>query len=92
MTTIKTVRLGYDIGLWSDYDWEPAPRAPRIHFPNRVRAHRQGIQIAREEIAYFRQRLDAIGKEIQAEQSLAQFRQEFDRLQAKVRAVLGITI
>lgn len=72
-----------------DLDWEPAPR---IHFPNRVRAHRQGLQIAREEFAFLRQRLDAIGVEIQAEQSLEQFRQELDGLQAEVRALLKVTL
>jgi hypothetical protein len=71
-------------------DWSPAPPVPRLHFPNRVIAHRQGVRIAREELAFLRQRLDAIGEEIQAEQNLEQFRQEFDSLQARVRAALGV--
>lgn len=72
-----------------DLDWEPAPR---IHFPNRVRAHRQGLQIAREELGYLRERLAAIGDEIQSEQRLAQFRQELDGLQGKVRELLVVTL
>jgi hypothetical protein len=75
-----------------DLDWEPAPPVPRIHFPNRVVAHRQGQRIAAEELAYLRVRLAALGDEIQAEQSLQSFRQELDALQGTVRQLLGVTL
>jgi hypothetical protein len=86
-----TMHLPLDVDVL-DLDWEPAPRAPRVHFPNRVIAHRQGQRIAREELAFLRERLAAIGDEIQSEQRLAQFRQELDGLQGKVRELLGVNL
>jgi hypothetical protein len=73
-----------------DYEWTPLPK--RKHFPLKVRAHRVGLKIAAEELAFMRQRLAAIGAEIQAEQSLEHFRQELDGLQGKVRELLGVTL
>jgi hypothetical protein len=73
-----------------DYVWTPLPK--RKHAPLKVRAHRVGLKIAAEELAYLRTRLDAIGDEIKAEQNLEQFRQELDGLQAEVRELLGVTL
>lgn len=79
-----------DIESMLDYEWTPLPK--RKHFPLKVRAHRVGLKIAAEELSYLRQRLNAIGDEIQAEQSLEQFRQECDRLQGKVRELLKVKL
>ena len=48
-------------------------------------------RLAREILGDYRKRLDAIGREIKAEQRLQSFREECDRLQAKVRQLLGVT-
>lgn len=80
-----------------DYDWFPVPKPPKKskrahHFPNRVRAHRQGLQIAREELSFMRARLTALGAVIAEEQALVQFQKDFDTLQGRVRKLLRIIL
>jgi hypothetical protein len=71
-----------------DYVWTPLPK--RVHTPLRVRVHRAGLRIVREDIAYLRARCAELGALIKAEQSLLQFQEEFQALEAKVLREMGL--
>jgi hypothetical protein len=79
-----------DIESMLDYEWTPLPK--RKHFPLKVRAHRVGLKIAEEEVAYLRARLAALGTVIREEQNFLLFQKELDGLQGKVRELLGVTL
>jgi hypothetical protein len=84
-----TMHLPLDVDVL-DLDWSPAPPLPRIHFPNRVIAHRQGVRIAREESFWLQQRLAELGTIIREEQKFLQFQKELDGLEQRVLAALGV--
>ena len=84
-----TMHLPDDIDVLN-LDWEPAKREKRQHYPLRIVLHRLGQQIAADEVVYLRQRLNELGEQIEQEQKLAQFQQEFQTLEAKVLKEMGL--
>lgn len=72
-----------------DYEWAPNPKKL---LPLRVRAHHAGLKIIASDIAIIRQRLAAIGAEIERDRALLQFQAECAQLQQQVRELLGVRI